>query len=110
MRRGLLCLAAASALLAGCYQVGSLEGTQREQMRVEGRLFEVRLGRTGNPNEWRMQINRATMVIGPDLETEGDRAREVARRIIERTCQGRPYSQPIDGMRGINYYTTFVCQ
>ena len=110
MRRGIVCLAATATLLAGCYQVGSLEGTQVEQMRVDGRLFEVRLGRTGNPNEWRMQINRATVVIGPDYETEGDRAREVARRVIDRTCRGRPYTQPIDGMRGINYYTTFVCQ
>ena len=109
MKPALLMLLAALPL-AGCYEVGSLEGTQREQMRVDGRLFEVRLGRTGNPNEWRLQINRATMVIGPDLETEGDRAREVARRVIARTCQGRPYNQPIDGMRGINYYTTFTCQ
>ena len=109
MKPRLITLAAA-LLLAGCYQVGSLEGTQVEPITVEGRRFEVRLARTGNPDEWRMQINRATMVIGPDLETEGDRAREVARRIIERTCRGRPYNQPIDGMRGINYYTTFVCQ
>jgi hypothetical protein len=70
---------AAALLLAGCYQVGSLEGTQVEQIRVEGRLFQVRLRPTGAPNEWRMQINRATMVIGPDLELEGDRARAVAR-------------------------------
>jgi len=101
---------AAGTLLAGCYQVGSLEGTQREQIRVEGRLFEVRLGRTGKPDEWRMEINRATIVIGPELETEGDRARVVAQRIIERTCKGRPFDQPIDGMRGINYYTTFTCK
>ena len=36
-------------------------------------------------------------------------AREVAKRIMERTCKGRPYSQEIDGMRGVNYYTTFTC-
>jgi hypothetical protein len=100
---------AAALLLAGCYQVGSLEGTQVEQIRVEGRLFQVRLRPTGAPNEWRMQINRATMVIGPDLELEGDRARAVARRIMVRTCRGRPYNQSVDGMRGINYYTTFTC-
>ena len=109
MKLPLIALAAAT-LLAGCYQVGSLEGTQVEKIRVEGRLFEVRLRPTGAPNEWRMQINRATIVIGPELETEGDRARVVAQRIMDRTCKGKPYNQPIDGMRGINYYTVFTCQ
>ena len=104
MKLGLLCLAATSALLlAGCYQVGSLEGTQARADQVEGRMFEVRSAAPATPNEWRMQINRATMVIGPDYETEGDRAREVAKRIMERTCKGRPYNQAIDGMRGMNY-------
>jgi hypothetical protein len=100
---------AAATLLAGCYEVGSLDRTQVEPITVEGRKFEVRLSRTGTANEWRMEINRATMVVGPDYELEGDRAREVARRIMERTCKGRPYTQPIDGMRGINYYTVFTC-
>ena len=46
---------AASLLLAGCYEVGSLEGTQAEPITVEGRKFEVRLGRTGTPTNgaWR---------------------------------------------------------
>ncbi len=110
MKLGILCLAATSVLLAGCYQVGSLAGTEVEPITVEGRKFEVRLTQTGAPNEWRMEVNRATMVIGPDYETEGDRARAVAKRIMDRTCKGRPYNQPIDGMRGINYYTTFTCQ
>ena len=101
---------AATLLLAGCYRVGSLEGTQVEPITVEGRRFEVRLRPTGAPNEWRLEINRATIVVGPDYETEGDRAREVAKRVMERTCKGKPYNQPIDGMRGINYYTTFTCQ
>ena len=110
MKLAMSCLVAAATLLAGCYKVDPLEGTQAEPITVEGRKFEVRLARTGNPNEWRLEINRATMVVGPDYETEGDRAREVAKRIMERTCKGRPYNQPIDGMRGINYYTTFTCQ
>jgi hypothetical protein len=109
MKLAILCLAATSVLLAGCYQVGSLPGTQVEPITVEGRKFEVRLRPTGAPNEWRMEINRATIVVGPDYELEGDRAREVAKRIMERTCKGRPYSQEIDGMQGINYRTVFRC-
>ena len=101
---------AAVSLLAGCYQVGSLEGTQVEPITVEGRKFEVRLRPPRRPNQWRLEINRATMVVNPDYEMEGDRAREVAKRIMDRTCKGRPYNQAIDGMRGINYYTVFTCE
>lgn len=101
----------AALSLAGCYQVGSLEGTQVEPITVEGRKFEVRLRRTDTaPNQWRMEINRATMVVGPDYELEGDRAREVAHRIMTRTCKGRPYNQLVEGMRGINYTTVFTCE
>ena len=108
--RPLLSLAAVS-LLAGCYQVGSLSGTQVEPITVEGRKFEVRLRPTDlAPNQWRLEINRATIVYNPDYEVEDIRAREVAKRIMDRTCKGRPYSQSIDGMRGINYYTVFTCE
>jgi hypothetical protein len=90
--RTLLALAALS-LLAGCYQVGSLDGTQVEPITVEGRKFEVRLRPTDvSPNQWRLEINRSTIVVNPDLELESDRAREVA------------------GTRGINYYTVFSCE
>ncbi|WP_428671016.1 hypothetical protein [Reyranella sp.] len=98
-------------LLAGCYQVGSLPGTQVELIRVDARQFEVRLRPTDiAPNQWRLEINRATIVVNPDLELEGDRAREVAKRIMDRTCKGRPHNQSVDGMRGINYYTVFTCE
>jgi hypothetical protein len=110
MKTKLLGLAATGLLLAGCYQVGSLQGTEVEPITVEGRKFEVRLTRTGAPNQWRLEINRATMVIAPDYETEGDRARVVAQRIMDRTCKGRPHSQAVDGMQGLNYRTVFTCQ
>jgi hypothetical protein len=98
-------------LLTGCYQVGSLEGTQVEPITVEGRKFEVRLRPTDiAPNQWRLEVNRATIVYNPDYEVEGIRAREVARRIMDRTCKGRPYNQSVDGMRGVNYYTVFTCE
>ena len=102
---------AALLLLAGCYRVGSLDGTQVEPITVDGRKFQVRLRPTDvAPNQWRLEVNRATIVVNPESELEGDRAREVARRIMDRTCKGRPYNQSIDGMRGINYYTVFTCE
>jgi hypothetical protein len=109
MRLGILCLGATAALLAGCYKVDSLEGTQAEPITVEGRKFTVRVGSTGTPNQYRLLVQRATMVIGPDYELESDRARNVAKIIMDRTCRGRPYSQAIEGMDGINYKTVFSC-
>ena len=109
MKRGLLCLAATSALLAGCYKVDSLEGTQAEAITVEGRKFTVRVGPTGTPNQYRLLVQRSTMVINPDYELEGDRARNVAKIIMQRTCKGQRYSQAVDGMDGVNYKTVFSC-
>jgi hypothetical protein len=109
MKLGILCLGAVAALLAGCYQVDSLQGTQAEAITVEGRKFTVRVGPTGTPNQYRLLVQRATMVIGPDYEMEADRARNVARIIMERTCKGQRYSQAVEGMNGVNYKTVFIC-
>lgn len=111
MKHGtLLCLAAAAALLAGCHDVASLEGTQAEPITVDGRKFTVRVRSTGTPDQYRLVVQRATMVVRPDAETESDRARDVAEIIMKRTCKGRPYSQAIEGMDGINYKTVFTCR
>ena len=109
MKRGILWLAATSALLAGCYKVDSLEGTQAEPITFEGRKFTVRVGQTGTPNQYRLLVQRATAVINPDYELENDRARNVAKIIMERTCKGRRYSQAVEGMEGVNYKTVFSC-
>ena len=109
MKIGIICLAGAAALLAGCYKVDSLQGTQAETITVDARKFTVRVGPTGAPNQYRLLVQRATMVIGPDYELEGDRARNVAKIIMERTCKGRRYSQAVEGMDGINYKTVFIC-
>jgi hypothetical protein len=107
--------AAASALaflaLAGCYQKGSLEGSQVETVKVEGRRFEVRIAPTGTPDEWRMLIIRATMVVSPDPELEMARAREVAARYEQQTCKGRPYEEILAGLQGdVNYRVLFRCK
>lgn len=108
----LFSIAAAVALLplAGCYQVGSLEGSQVETVKVNGRRFEVRVAPTGNPNEWRMLIVRATLVVNPDQELEMARAREVAQRYEKQTCKGGPYQELLAGLQGdVNYRVLFKC-
>jgi hypothetical protein len=109
MKTGMLTLAATAALLAGCYKVDTLEGTQAEPITVEGRKFTVRVGSTGAPNQYRLLVQRSTMVLNPDYELETDRARNVAKIIMERTCKGARYSQAIEGMEGVNYKTVFSC-
>ena len=104
-----MCLAL--SVLPGCYQKGTLEGTQVEQVKVEGRVFEVRIAPTGTQDEYRMLIIRATMVINPDSELEMIRAREVSRRYMESTCKGRPYEEILSGLQGdINYRVLFRCK
>src|SRR5579872_5531589 len=97
-------LAALSAApLAGCYEKGSLAGSSVQLMTVDARKFEVRVAPTGNPDEYRMLIIRATMVYEPDPERERSRAEEVARRVIPQYCKGRPYEELIATLSGVNY-------
>jgi hypothetical protein len=103
-------LGLALPVLGGCYQKGSLEGTQVETVKVEGRRFEVRIASTGTPREYRMLIIRATLVINPDPELEMQRAREVAARYMKQTCKGGPYEEILAGLQGdINYRVLFRC-
>ena len=102
--------ALAGLALAGCYQKATLEGSRVEVVRVEGRRFEVRVTPTDTPNEYRMVIVRATMVINADPELEMARAQEVAQRFMTRTCRGRPFQETVSGLEGqVNYRVVFRC-
>lgn len=104
-------LAAVCFVATGCYSKGTLDGTQVEQVKVDGRLFEVRIGSTGTPDEYRMLIVRATLVYNPDPELEQMRAREVSKRYMEQTCKGRPYEEILAGLQAdINYRVLFRCK
>lgn len=97
--------------LAGCYQKGSLPGSQVETVKVDGRRYEVRIAPTGTPNEYRMLVIRATLVINPDPEVEMARGREVSQRYMSRTCNGGPYEEILADLQGdINYRTLFRCK
>jgi hypothetical protein len=96
--------------LSGCYGVGTLDGTQKETVKVDGRRFDVRIAPTGTPNEYRMLIVRSTLVIDPDPDLEMQRGREVAERYMKQTCKGGPYQEILAGLEGgINYRTLFRC-
>lgn len=101
----------ASLFLAACAPKASLDDTQVEMVTVDGRKYEVRLGSTGTPNEYRLLIVRGTLVINADSEMEAERAQNVYPRFIERTCKGRPHQIMSEGLSGgVNYYVLFRCQ
>ena len=100
----------ASLSLVACSPKASLDGTQVEMVTVDGRKYEVRLGSTGTPNEYRMLIVRATLVINADSENETERAQNVYPRFIERTCKGRPHKILSEGLsQEVNYFVLFRC-
>lgn len=102
---------AISLSLVACAPKASLDDTQVEMVTVDGRKYEVRLGSTGTPNEYRMLIVRGTLVINADSEAEAERAQNVYPRFIERTCKGRPHEILSEGLSGeVNYYVLFRCK
>jgi len=95
---------------AACSSKGTLGNSREEQVRVEGRLYEVRIAKTDMPDTWRLMVVRATVVLDADPEMERLRGQDVAKPFMERTCKGRPYEQIIDKLQDdVNYYTLFRC-
>ena len=106
--RKLSCALVISLAVSACASKGTLDNSSVEVVKVDGRRFEVRIAPTEAPGEYRMMIVRATLVIEPDAELE--RARNVARQFMERTCRGRPYKVLEDRLADqVNYYTRFRC-
>jgi hypothetical protein len=96
--------------LGACNTKATLDDSQVETVRVDGRLFEVRIAPTGVANEYRMLVVRATVVINPDPEAERARDWNVARQYMDRTCKGRRY-QVLDNnlVDEVNLETRFRC-
>lgn len=78
-------------MLAACHDKGTLDRSQVEVVRVDGRRFEVRVARADAEGEFRMLVVRATIVINPDPEVERSRAENVAKPFMERSCRGQSY-------------------
>ncbi|MDI1287123.1 MAG: hypothetical protein PSV46_22255 [Reyranella sp.] len=76
--------------LAACHDKATLDQSQVEYMTLEERKYEIRVASAGVPDEYRLLIVRATLVINPDPEAERARNQNVANRVMDRTCKGRP--------------------
>ncbi len=100
----------AALMLAACNDKGSLDRSQVEYVKVEGRRYEVRIAPTTVEGEYRMLIVRATLVVNPDPELERSRAMAVAKPFMERTCKEASYKVLEDNLAdNVNFYTRFRC-
>ena len=110
MKRILLPLSAALLGLAACNDKASLDNSQVQYVTREGRKFEVRVAPTGTPNEYRLMVVRATLVIDPDPELERERGWAVARDVIQQTCKGGRSQVLEDNLvDNVNLFTRFRC-
>ena len=99
-----------AVMLVACNDKGTLDRTQVEYVRVEGRRYEVRIASTTAEGEYRMLIVRATLVVNPDPELERSRASNVAKPFMERTCKGASYTVLEANLAdNVNFFTRFRC-
>ena len=111
MTKALAIALLASALsVSACQEKATLDRSRVEMVRVDGRRFEVRIAPTGVPDEYRILVVRATVVINPDAELEYQRNWNVARQFMDRTCRGQPY-KTLDSnlVDNVNLQIRFAC-
>lgn len=111
MNKALASALMVSALsVSACQEKATLDRSRVEMVTVEGRRFEVRIAPTGVPDEYRMLVVRATLVVNPDPEAEYQRNWNVARQFMDRTCRGQPY-KTLDNtlIDSVNLQIRFVC-
>ena len=88
---------------------GMLDRSRVETVRVDGRLYEVRVASTGIDREYQLLIVRGTIVIDPDPNLESQRNWNVVQPFMQRTCKS-PFvvleNQLVDK---VNLYIRFRC-
>lgn len=95
--------------LAACEDKATLDRSRVEVVTVDGRKFEVRTAAIG-PDEYRMLVVRATVVVNADAEREAQRNWNVARQSMDRTCKGRSYTVVEDRLEDeVNLFVRFKC-
>ena len=100
----------ATLALAACtVPKGSLEGSQVETVRVEGRLYEVRVAKGDVEGEYRLMVVRGTMVVDPDPQRESARNWNVIQPFMERTCKGPFVVLDQNLVDKVNLYVRFRC-
>jgi hypothetical protein len=88
---------------------GTLERSQVETVRVNGRLYEVRIASTAAAGEYWLLVVRGTMVIDPDPELESQHNWNIVQPFMQRSCKG-PFAVLEDHLvERVNLYIRFRC-
>jgi len=67
---------------------GTLDRSQVETVKVDGRLYEVRVAPAEVEGEYRLLVVRGTITIHPDPQLESQRLWNVVQPFMQRTCKG----------------------
>jgi hypothetical protein len=102
----------AAASLGACHSQHTIEGTSSQYMNVAGKRVKANLSPSDVPGEFDLLIVRDAMVINPDPESERERGRDAATRVMRDVCGVKGLSPQVIGERlvqQLNYYVRFRC-
>jgi hypothetical protein len=109
LKRALLAALAALTLAACTTPKGTLDRSEVETVKVDGRLYEVRVAPTGAEGEYRLLLVRGTIVIDPDPELESQRNWNIVQPFMQRTCKGNFVVLENHLTDKVNLYISFRC-
>jgi hypothetical protein len=107
-----IALRLAALSLGACHNQHSIEGTQSQYVNVVGKRVKVDLSPTDVPGQFDLLVVRDAIVLNPDPETERERGRDAARRVMEEVCGVKRLTPQVLGERlvqQLNYYVRFRC-
>jgi hypothetical protein len=103
-------VALAALVLAACATPkGALDRSQVETVRVDGRLYEVRVAPAEVEGEYWLLVVRGTIAVNPDPQLESQRLWNVVQPFMQRTCKGRFVVLENNLADKINLYIRFRC-
>ena len=109
MMKHALPAALAAFTLAACTPKGALDRSEVETVKVDGRLYEVRVAPTAVEGEYRLLLVRGTIVIDPDPDLESQRNWNIVQPFMQRTCKG-PFVVLENHLADkVNLYISFRC-
>ena len=100
---------AALALAACATPKGALDRSQVETVRVDGRLYEVRVAPAEVEGEYRLLVVRGTIAVNPDPQLESQRLWNVVQPFMQRTCKGAFVVLENNLADKVNLYIRFRC-
>jgi hypothetical protein len=97
-------------VLAACTtSKGALDRSQVETVRVDARVYEVRVAPAEVEGEYRLLVVRGTIAVNPDPQLESQRLWNVVQPFMQRTCKG-PFVVVENNLADkVNLYIRFRC-